>query len=194
MDEKSDQIKDRIESQRDALGRNLDELEHRVKETTDWRKQFDRNPMLLMGAALGGGIMLGALTSGNSSRSPKQPWSSSKYSTATAPAGISTDAPSHAHSAFAHQRRRAGETIDQVKAALIAFGIAKAKDFLQQAIPGFDKHLSEAEIHRDAPTGGSSDYRASNPGPVNPYTTQSRGGAAHETMGSPVGAGGGLRS
>jgi hypothetical protein len=110
VDEKSDQIIDRIESQRDALGRNLDELEHRVKETTDWRKQFDRNPMLLMGAALGGGIMLGAMTAGNASRSAKPSWSSSKYSAASAspPAPTASHASASAQSAFAHQRHRAG--------------------------------------------------------------------------------------
>ena len=59
MDEKPDQIMNHIESQREQLGRNLNELETRVKRTTDWRAQFDRNPMLTMGVALGGGLLLG---------------------------------------------------------------------------------------------------------------------------------------
>jgi len=33
------------------------------------------------------------------------------------------------------------ETLDQVKGALITFGIAKAKEFLAQAVPGLEEHL-----------------------------------------------------
>ena len=41
-------------------------------------------------------------------------------------------------------------TLDHVKTALVSFGIAKAKEFLSQAVPGLDQHLSEAEQkHRD---------------------------------------------
>ena len=61
MDEKPDQILNHIESQRNELGRNLGELETRVRRTTDWRTHFDRNPMLMLGAALGGGLLVGTL-------------------------------------------------------------------------------------------------------------------------------------
>jgi hypothetical protein len=36
-------------------------------------------------------------------------------------------------------------TLEHVKTALISFGIAKAKEFLSQAVPGLDQHLSDAE-------------------------------------------------
>jgi hypothetical protein len=37
------------------------------------------------------------------------------------------------------------QTLDHIKTALISFGISKAKEFLGQAVPGIDHHLSEAE-------------------------------------------------
>ncbi len=64
MDEKPDQIIEHIEARRDELGRNLSELESKVRRTTDWRTYYDRNPMLIMGAALGGGLLLGAMIGG----------------------------------------------------------------------------------------------------------------------------------
>src|SRR5262245_4396317 len=68
MDEKPDQIIDHIEQQRDRLGRNLNELESRVRRSTDWRTYYDRNPMLILGAALGGGLLLGATLAPDSDR------------------------------------------------------------------------------------------------------------------------------
>jgi len=64
MDEKPDQIIGHIEAQRSELGRNLNELENKVRRSTDWRTYYDRNPMLILGAALGGGVLLGATIGG----------------------------------------------------------------------------------------------------------------------------------
>ena len=71
MDEKPDQIIGHIEAQRHELGRNLNELESRVRDTTNWRTHYERNPMLVMGAALGGGLLLGAVVGGGRSTSRK---------------------------------------------------------------------------------------------------------------------------
>jgi hypothetical protein len=68
MDEKSDQILDHIATQRNELEANLNELQTRVRQTVDWRIQFGNHPMLILGVALAGGILLGARVS--DSRSP----------------------------------------------------------------------------------------------------------------------------
>jgi hypothetical protein len=47
--------------------------------------------------------------------------------------------------AVQQQKERAAYTFDSMKAALIAFGIEKAKEFLGEALPGFDRHLADAE-------------------------------------------------
>ena len=91
MDEKPDQIMSHIESQRDQLGRNLNELENRVKGATDWRVQFDKNPMLMMGVAVGGGLLLGSIVGGGKkSSSSRSSWSSSsKYASSPTNMGSS---------------------------------------------------------------------------------------------------------
>ena len=45
MGETSGQITQEIEQTRARLGSNLQELETRVKEATDWRKQFRKKPL-----------------------------------------------------------------------------------------------------------------------------------------------------
>lgn len=69
MDEKPDQIIEQIEARRDELGRNLSELETKVRRTADWHTYYDKNPMLILGAALGGGLLLGAVVGGSRSNS-----------------------------------------------------------------------------------------------------------------------------
>jgi len=170
MDEKPDQIMSHIESQRDQLGRNLNELESRVKSAADWRMQFNKNPMLMMGVALGGGMLLGTMVGGGRKTS-RSSWSSSSssrnYATAGASmaawgGGSSTSSPSKSSSssvsspAVSEQRRKANETLDNIKAALIGFATAKVKEFMTEALPGFNQHLDEAQRSRQ----GSSQHSA----------------------------------
>jgi len=44
-----------------VLKSNLEELETRVKEAADWRRQFRHHPGAMMTAALVGGALLSAL-------------------------------------------------------------------------------------------------------------------------------------
>jgi Protein of unknown function (DUF3618) len=64
MDENSSQITREIENTRAELGSNLQELERRVKGMTDWRQQFAKSPVAMIGLAFGGGILLGAALGG----------------------------------------------------------------------------------------------------------------------------------
>jgi hypothetical protein len=173
MDEKPDQILGHIEAQRSELGRNLNELETRVRRGTDWKTYFDRNPMMMLGVALGGGLLLGTAVGnkrkhqGSRGRTYSSGVSSSALgfaSAGTMSSGSSSRSGSPSRTAspmMAEQRQQLSETMEHVKAALIGFGIAKAKEFMCQAIPGFDQHLSEAEqkrgSQRSQPSGFSSE-------------------------------------
>jgi len=68
MDQTTDQIEAHIETTRENLGANLQELEHKVKSVTDWRRQFRENPMRMLGVAFGGGILLAFLLGRRSTR------------------------------------------------------------------------------------------------------------------------------
>src|SRR5690606_16268104 len=47
--------------------------------------------------------------------------------------------------AYREERRRASDTLDNMKAALVGFATTKLKEFMTEALPGFDRHLNEAE-------------------------------------------------
>lgn len=143
MDEKPDQILEHIETQRNELGANLNELETRVRRTTDWRTHFDNNPMLMVGVAFGGGLLLGSMTGGRSSSRSYTKSSSLKMNAYPSSSSSSPSSP-----AVSAQRHKASETLDHIKAALIGFATAKAKEFLNDALPGFENHLREAQGHR----------------------------------------------
>lgn len=61
MDKSSEQLAAHIESTRRELGNNLEELEGKVKDATNWRVQFQRHPMMLIGVAFAGGVLLSAI-------------------------------------------------------------------------------------------------------------------------------------
>jgi hypothetical protein len=146
MDEKPDQIIGHIEAQRDELGRNLNELETRVRASTNWRTYYDKNPLLVVGAALGGGLLLGTMVSSTGDSTPSRRSSVSQPETKrTSAMGLSSASSAVSSPVTLLERRHVSETIDHIKAALIAFGIAKAKEFMSNAIPGLEQHLSEAE-------------------------------------------------
>jgi len=160
MDQNSDQIVEHIERQRDELGRDLDELQTRVKRTTDWRSHYETHPFYFLGAAFGGGLLLSSMT-GRSTHQYRysEPSSSypsyqgddtdSSYKRSYSTGGSSSfgsSASSHSESPRTqYQKQRAMETLDVVKGALIAFAAGKAKEMLTEMLPGFDKHMEEAQ-------------------------------------------------
>jgi ElaB/YqjD/DUF883 family membrane-anchored ribosome-binding protein len=61
MDAQSEQIIKDIQEKRARLGDNLTELETRVRDATDWRTYYNRNPWIMMGAAVAGGLLMAAM-------------------------------------------------------------------------------------------------------------------------------------
>ena len=70
MGKTTDEIATDIDQTRNDLKSNLEELETRVKDATDWRAHFRKRPGSMIAAALFGGVLL-SLMSGQ--RSPKEP-------------------------------------------------------------------------------------------------------------------------
>lgn len=62
MGEESSQLEREILAERLELGENLNELQNRVQQITNWRVQFQKRPMVLLAVALGGGFLLATLT------------------------------------------------------------------------------------------------------------------------------------
>jgi hypothetical protein len=64
MADRTDEIAREIEVTRVELGSNLQELANKVKNMTDWRRRFRKNPAAFLGVALGGGFLLSVLAGG----------------------------------------------------------------------------------------------------------------------------------
>lgn len=192
MDEKPDQIMGHIEAQRNQLGRNLNELESRVRENADWHTWYDRNPMMILGAALGGGLIVGSVIGGKTSgirhRSHRRDATGNTHRESSGRSGSAVAGAAAAGTAYAAGKseshssgsslhaaenkiksavsslkhseswHQVSDTVEDVRAALIAFGITKAKDFLNQTIPGFEEHLNEAQQRRHGRSGQQEEH------------------------------------
>ncbi|MBI2816056.1 MAG: DUF3618 domain-containing protein [Acidobacteria bacterium] len=61
MGQTASQIERHIEEQRRELGRNVAQLEDRVRNAFSWRAQFQERPGTIIGAAFVGGLLLSKL-------------------------------------------------------------------------------------------------------------------------------------
>ncbi len=130
MGEKSNQVERQIVAERGQLGRNLDELQSRVEEATDWRLQFQKRPMLMMGVALGGGALLAAVTSGRSRSRREYP-------------ERRVDIANEHSRGTELQKNKALETFDTIKGAMIGVAANTFKDLLAQLVPGFHEQFEK---------------------------------------------------
>ena len=64
MDQRSDDIRQDIESTRAALDEKLDTLESKARETFDLKHQVAERPWMALGAAVAAGYVLGTLGGG----------------------------------------------------------------------------------------------------------------------------------
>ena len=61
MDEHTNQIEREIAAERRQLDRNLTELEMKAQQLADWRTHYRKHPTVLLGVALSGGFLVGAM-------------------------------------------------------------------------------------------------------------------------------------
>ena len=132
MGQATSQIEAHIENTRADLGSNLQELEQKVKSVTDWKQHFQQNPMTLLGAAFGGGILLATMLGGRKKRRQERGF----Y-------GPSPDREPHAGTD--HQKHKALETWDNIKGALIGVAATRFKDFVGDVVPGFQEQFQGTE-------------------------------------------------
>lgn len=133
----TNQIESHIEKTRDTLGSNIQELENKVKSATDWRQQFQKNPMTMIGIAFGGGVLLATMMSGPRRRRRPYP---------------TPDIPGGAHRSSDNQKNKALETWDSIKGALMGVAATRVKDYVNDVIPGFKDHFQQAESTKHSTT------------------------------------------
>jgi len=123
MGTNTDQIEREIERERDELGRNLEDLEFKAKELTDWKAHYRNHPAVFLGAAAGLGVLLGAVMTPAPVRSAE-----------------AFRARSTAPRAFVRRSPKVEQLIatwGHVSDALLGVATAKAVDAIAEYLPGF---------------------------------------------------------
>jgi len=130
--------------ERRQLDRNVYDLQSKVEEFTDWRAQFQKRPMVMMGVALGGGLLLASVSRRRSS-------SRRYYADGRADEGQLRRRGTEL------QKNKALETFDTIKGALIGVAANTFQDFLGQLIPGFREQFQKTaqEKRSSVSTAGS---------------------------------------
>ena len=161
MGEKPDQIERHIRNQRAELTENISELEEKVKGAFDWRTQFQERPAAVLGAAFVGGAILAALLPSTSSikrrvrartRAFNDPWT--PYTNRAVPqAGLSATGAgaSRAFSSdYSGSAKKASETWDNLKGALMGLAATRVGQFVEELVPGFTEHYRKAASGKPA--------------------------------------------
>jgi hypothetical protein len=150
MGEKTDEIERHIREQRRELGQNISELQQKVKDTVNWRLQFEHHPVAMLGIALGGGLLLSGIVGSRhrnhpASQDPERPkWDSKPR------------VPSASSAAGPAINEKTSESWQQIRAALIAVGAMKLGKLIDSIFPGFSDEYSKAR-------GGNGSYSANRP-------------------------------
>lgn len=153
MGEKSSEIEREIQSERGQLGQNLNELQSKVQEATDWRVQFQKRPMVMIGFAVGGGLLLASMT-GRKSRYKRRYTEDRHYLENRGDVGLE-----HRRGTEL-QKNKALETFDTIKGAMIGVAANTFQDFLAQLVPGFREQFQKTAQEKRSAVGPTTPIRA----------------------------------
>ena len=141
MDEDTNKIKQHIDTEREELGRSLDEFEYRVKEATDPKAYFDKHPGWFLGAAVAGGFLLSlAFRKAATSDTPSKQFEPRGKTSANSAAAPRFSASTHLH--------RVSETIENIFDGLVGVVSDKLHSFVADAVPGFREQYDAIERQR----------------------------------------------
>ena len=144
MGEITNKIEQEIREKRDNLGRNLDELEDKARELTDWRTHYRNHSAAFLGAAFGAGMVLGLAAVGRRQASraytdhdihdidvSHDPYGDRSRRQAV---GGSTG---RGTGTAARALRQVGDTWEQIADALVRTASSKAIELVGEFVPGF---------------------------------------------------------
>ncbi|MCU1242588.1 MAG: hypothetical protein JWO71_3314 [Candidatus Acidoferrum typicum] len=146
MGETPDQIERHIHEKRNELGENINELQQKVKTAVDWRAQFDQRPLVMVGIAFGGGLLLSMLIGRRnsdraSSRSSRDRWrrESQDYDYSSRPER--------------HQPEEKRSTAwANIRDAVIAVAASKLSGLIEKVVPGFSEQYKRRQTERRSPS------------------------------------------
>jgi hypothetical protein len=121
MGSTSDEIEHHIESTREDLRSNLNELEGRVKSVADWRQHYRNNPGVALSIAFGAGLLLAGLLGGSRVR------------------GNGYHAPAPLRAASGGHILRAW---DNIQSALVGIAASRLAEGLARAVANLAEHFA----------------------------------------------------
>jgi hypothetical protein len=145
MDQRSDYIRQDIESTRAALDEKLDTLESKARETFDLKHQVAERPWMALGAAVAAGYVLGTLGGGEPEpRWHGQPMISGDYTQHAAKPAAERQEPSRSESLLS----QFDDEIDMLKSAAVSALTAFLSNTIREYIPAMSQHLDQAARER----------------------------------------------
>ena len=117
-----------IERAQEGLKEDLHALEAKASEAVDWRAQFEKRPLLMIGLAVGGGMLASSILGGGRSSRRQE----------SAPAGTPMYRPARAPTPASEKMRHIRDTV-----AALAAGVAA--DLLHEAVPGFKEQFEKVK-------------------------------------------------
>jgi hypothetical protein len=146
MDQRSDDIRQNIESTRAALGEKLDSLEDKARQTFDLKHQVAERPWMALGAAVAAGLVVGSLGGGEEQRWHGQPMTTTDYNQhAYTPQPHQTQytaaAPSAAKSTVDSFMEQFDDEIEMLKGAAISALTGFLHDSIRAYAPAMGKYL-----------------------------------------------------
>ena len=131
-----ERLETEISNERAELDRNFRELRTKINDATDWRQQFDKHPFLILGAAVGTGLVLAKAVNGAGRK---------KRHLAHLPAQSWQPPPPPEPVAIPRSNKKALKTFDNIKGALVATAADFLRDFLSESVPHFRKNYERTE-------------------------------------------------
>jgi hypothetical protein len=132
-----DQIEAHIETRREDLRSNLEELGQKAKSAVDWRERFRANPGAILAVAFGGGFLIARMLGGSRAAPPPDSPVSQRAATLTG--------------AAEPRKRLVSRAWDDIQSALVGVVAEKVTRTLGEVVPGFKEQLAGSD--RDARIG-----------------------------------------
>jgi hypothetical protein len=149
MDQRSDHIRQDIESTRTSLGEKLDSLESKARETFDLKHQVSERPWMALGAAVAAGMVVGSLGGGDEQRWHGQPMTTTDYNqhayTQPTPTQYASSAtPQAGKSTVDSVLSQFDDEIEMLKGAAISALTSFLHDSIRAYVPAMGQYLGDA--------------------------------------------------
>ena len=153
MDQRSDDIRQDIESTRASLDEKLDSLETKARQAFDIKHQVSERPWMMLGAAVATGYVLGSLGSDeDEQRWHGQPYTTTDYNQHARTAGDRQHDTSSQYSQASHSSARStadsflsqfDDEIDMLKVAAINMVTNFLRDAIKEYVPALGQELDK---------------------------------------------------